>query len=68
MTRKTRYTDIHKCVCEECGTVMFVPRSHSHFRTDGHKKHLYCPVCKKRTAHVERYDYNTRWNGDSLTK
>lgn len=66
MTRKSRFVEIHKCICEECGHVMFVPRANSYFRKDNHKKHMYCPHCKERTLHIEHSDYDTRWHDENV--
>ena len=40
-----------KCSC--CGGVMFVPRQEGRYRPAGHHKHMYCPICKCKTMHIE---------------
>jgi ribosomal protein L33 len=39
--------------CSECGTRNTIFRKSSRLKGKEHIKHMYCFVCKKRTAHVE---------------
>ena len=39
--------------CAMCGFVSTIQRRDSKNRAKGHIKHLWCPKCKERTAHVE---------------
>ena len=39
--------------CECCGDSAFIWRKKSKLKEKGHVKHLWCPKCLDRTAHVE---------------
>lgn len=42
-------------VCEECGGAVPIQRQPGRFRKRGHVKTMWCPWCKRRTHHRERY-------------
>lgn len=44
-------------VCEECGTEFPIWRRKSRLKDDDHIKHLYCPTCRKVTAHKQRREW-----------
>lgn len=44
-------------VCEECGAEFPIWRRKSRLKDDDHVKHLYCPTCKKVTAHKQRREW-----------
>ena len=54
--RRNYHIDI--LYCSICGTKMFVPRSKGSQRECEHVKHMYCPKCHRRTAHVEQRYYD----------
>lgn len=39
--------------CMECGVMQTIWRKASRLKERGHVKHLWCPGCRDRTAHVE---------------
>ena len=55
--RRGPSTSVSTLFCTECGTRMYVPRLASCQREEGHTKHLYCPHCRKKTAHTEVRDF-----------
>ena len=44
--------------CCVCGTKMYVPRNQGALRELRHKKHMYCPVCKEETLHIEQREFD----------
>ena len=44
--RKVRGCVISNFVCQECGTVVPLPRNHGRQRENGHVKDIWCPKCK----------------------
>jgi hypothetical protein len=41
-------------MCEVCGTHQSIYRDTAKLRPIGHKKHLWCVRCEKRTKHEEK--------------
>lgn len=39
--------------CQECGTILTVPRKRARQRESGHIKHMFCPFCKNIKAFEE---------------
>lgn len=44
-------------VCEFCGLEFPIWRKASRLKTDEHVKHMYCPACRRVTAHRQRREY-----------
>lgn len=44
-------------VCEECWAEFPIWRRKSRLKDDDHVKHLYCPTCKRVTAHKQRSEW-----------
>ena len=40
-------------MCAECDAVQTIRRKKNKLKKVGHKKHLYCVKCEKKTLHVE---------------
>ena len=39
--------------CPQCKNIQRINRKLSKLKKPGHKKHLWCPICKKTTRHIE---------------
>ena len=39
--------------CPKCQNIQSINRRLSKLKKAGHRKHLWCPICKKRTRHIE---------------
>lgn len=44
-------------VCQECGTEFPIWRRMGRLKDDSHVKHMYCPTCRRVTAHRQRSEY-----------
>ena len=53
MTGKSKSITMKDLRCSVCGQVFRIPRKSGRNKVAGHKKKLYCFVCKKRTVHRE---------------
>ena len=40
--------------CPKCGNVAHIWRRAAKLKPKGHVKHMWCPVCREVTGHVER--------------
>ena len=52
---KTVSTDL---ICPECGNVFTIMRRTSRQKKYYHHKQLYCPICKRKTNHIEMKNYD----------
>lgn len=50
---KTRMMVLKELECETCGQIFIVPRRGVRNKQAGHRKKLWCYICRKRTTHVE---------------
>lgn len=39
--------------CPKCNNVQYINRRLSRLKKNGHVKHLWCPICRKRLGHIE---------------
>lgn len=46
-----------KLKCPRCKNVQSINRRLCKLKKTGHRKPLWCPLCKKRTLHIEIKDY-----------
>lgn len=46
-----------RMICIHCGLVVTIHRRANRNRKDGHSKHLWCAVCKKKVKHTELADF-----------
>ena len=42
--------------CSVCGRPQWIWRRQARRRGRGHVKHLWCPTCEERTAHIEELE------------
>ncbi len=56
LMKKQQFT-ISTCVCPHCGLKFPIPRKKSMARATGHKKYLWCPVCRER-LNFDEYRFN----------
>jgi len=54
VTRRASLVRPSILVCRECGYPAYIQRRLARLKKEGHVKHLYCPSCKRTTAHIEK--------------
>lgn len=65
--RRAKY-HISSCVCNECETIMPIPRRIGEEREKGHIKDMYCPKCNKISKFLEirNMDNYKNFNGEHI--
>ena len=51
--RRGNHFTISTFICQECETIIPLPRCHGQQREHGHIKNIWCPCCKKETKFKE---------------
>lgn len=60
---RTRMMVLKELGCEACGHIFLIPRRGMRNKKAGHRKKLWCFVCRKRTTHVELHNEGTKIRG-----